>query len=303
MLRNSARPPSDGSRLSAIGPADGLSLRASQTYCRELTRREARNFYWGFVALPREQRMAIYALYGFARQVDDAADHTDTPRGPDHFAFHRTRLQQCFDGQAGDPVMTVLAHAVERFGIPRDDLEGLIRGVECDLERARYETWEDLKAYCLLVASSVGRMCIRVFGFRDPAALPLADDLGIAMQLANILRDVREDASMGRVYLPQEDLRRFDVDERALLVGRPGRSWESLMESEIARARSYFESGLRVTEYIPRRAGVCVLTMAGIYIAILDRLTTDPYMPFSHRASLSTKGKLGIMLRSWLQVA
>jgi phytoene synthase len=289
-----------------VGQDYAVNLRTSQSYCRDLTRRQARNFYWGFVALPKEQRTAIYALYGFARQVDDDADLPGVPRGPDRFAYHRERLRRCFDGQASDPVMHALAHAIDRYSIPREDLEALICGVERDLQLSRYGTWEDLEAYCLLVASSVGRMCVRVFGFRDPVAFQLADDLGVAMQLANILRDMREDGRLGRVYLPQEDLRRFGVEEQLLLSGEPIRSgipgWEALMQYEIARAKSYFASGLRVTEQIPRRAGVCVFTMAGIYTAILERLTDDPYLPLAQRASLSTRGKVAIMLRSWLQV-
>jgi phytoene synthase len=144
-------------------------------------------------------------------------------------------------------------------------------------------------------------MCIRIFGFNHPVAFRYADDLGVAMQLANILRDVREDGSMGRVYLPQEDLRRFGLDERAILAGTPGAAWERLMEYEVARARSFFDSGLQVTDHIPLRAAVCVYTMAGIYLAILNRLADDPYLPLMQRTSLGSREKLGVMLRSWLQ--
>jgi len=310
MARNFVHPQPEIATALGTSLQNGESLRASQSFCSHLTRHQARNFYWGFVALPEEQRMAIYALYAFARQVDDDADlpgvsdfqHGGHGSSPDRFAFHRDRLQRCFDGLVSDPVMHVLAHAIDRYGIPRDDLEALIRGVEHDLKVSRYESWDDLRRYCLLVASSVGRMCVRIFGFRDSIAFRHADDLGIAMQLANMLRDVREDAAMGRVYLPQEDLRRFGMEEQALLTQEiPEASWEGLMEYEIERARGYFESGLQVTEHIPRRAAVCVLTMAGIYRAILDRLAQDPRLPLRQRASLTTRGKLAIMLRSWLQ--
>jgi phytoene synthase len=277
------------------------SLEASEKFCRDLTRREAKNFYWGFIALPPEQRTAIYALYGFARQVDDDADLSGVPHGPDRFLYHRERVRRGLEGQISDPVMRVLADAVDRFGIPADDLDCLIRGVECDLQTTRYEAWDDLRAYCLLVASSIGRMCVRIFGFNHPVAFRYADDLGVAMQLANILRDVREDGSMGRVYLPQEDLRRFGLDERAILAGTPGAAWERLMEYEVARARSFFDSGLQVTDHIPLRAAVCVYTMAGIYLAILNRLADDPYLPLMQRTSLGSREKLGVMLRSWLQ--
>lgn len=317
MLKSSVHPRRDVGQPTLMGELDGSTLQASQSYCRDTTRREARNFYWGFVALPKEQRMAIYALYGFAREVDDDADVRPDNGGLDRFAYHRERLRRCFDGQVSDPVMHVLAHAIARYGIPKEELEAVIRGVERDLQMSRYETWDDLREYCLLVASAIGRMCVRIFGFRDPVAFQFADDLGIAMQLANILRDVREDAELGRIYLPREDLVRFGLEEQELLAGNLVKAnggttsnganrhldagWEALMEYEIARARTYFESGLRVTEQIPRRATACVLTMAGIYISILNRLAEDPSLPLERRASLSKKGKLGIMLRSWLR--
>lgn len=291
-----------------IGGASALDLlnredvRASESYCRSITRREARNFYWGFVALPREQRAAIYALYAFAREVDDDTDLPGLP-GPERCAYHRDRLQRCFEGRISDPVMHVLAHAIDRYQIPRDDLEALIRGVERDLGLSQYQTWEDLRDYCLLVASSIGRMCVRIFGFADPVAFDFADDLGIAMQLANILRDVHEDAGMGRIYLPREDLHRFGVDAQTLFAPEPQPTpgWETLVAYEITRARDFFQSGLRVTEQIPRRAAVCVYTMAGIYIAVLNRVSDDPYLPLRERASVNTTGKLAIMLQSWLQ--
>jgi phytoene synthase len=292
------------------------TLSADEQYCQELTRREAANFYWGFVALPRPQRSAIYALYSFARQVDDEVDLGGAARGesapsggtgPDRFALMRDRVERCFTGRAEDPVMRVLAHVVDRYGIPREDLEALIHGVEMDLRVSRYQSWEELQTYCRLVASSVGRMCVRIFGFSDLVALEYADDLGVAMQVANILRDVREDLERGRIYLPQDDLRRFGVSERSLMTSRGiwhtpvEAGWEPLMRHQIARAQKLFASGLRVTEVIPRRAAACVLTMAGIYQAIVVAIEHDPYLPLRRRAALSSREKLSVMLKSWLQ--
>ncbi|MGH2448737.1 MAG: phytoene/squalene synthase family protein [Chloroflexota bacterium] len=274
-------------------------LRASQEYCRELTRREAANFYWGFVALPREQRVAIYALYSFARQVDDDVDLAIA--GPGTFQKQRDRLIEGLAGEIDDPVMQVLADVVPRYQIPATDLEGLIDGVEMDLQVQRYQSWDLLRRYCDLVASTVGRMCVRVFGFKHPNALEYADDLGVAMQLSNILRDVREDLDRGHIYVPQDELRRFGVDEADLLAGTPGRGWEPLVQHQIERARQFFAGGLKVTDEIPRRAGVCVLTMAGIYQSILDEIENDPYLPLKRRASLRRRTKLSVMLRSWLQ--
>lgn len=286
------------------------ALRASERYCQELTRREAGNFYWGFIALPREQRSAIYALYSFAREIDDDVDLSSalSPTNnrpcvvdPERFQFHRDRVECGFKGKATDPVMHVLSDVVPRFGIPREDLDALIRGVEADLHQDRYETWDELRDYCLLVASSVGRMCVRIFGYSAPEAIECADDLGVAMQLTNILRDVREDVERGRIYLPREDLRPFGITGESLARGDPGPGWEALVAFETARAHSLFESGLRVTAFIPRRATACVLTMSGMYLGILQEIERDPFLPLRRRISLRKRAKLSVMARSWLQ--
>jgi phytoene synthase len=281
----------------------GLDLRASEAYCHRMVRRAATNFYWGFITLAREERVAIYALYGFSRQVDDEVDRVGSARLPGRLEAHRERIRRCVRGEYSDPVMQVLAHAVRRFSIPESELLALIDGVEMDSYRTRYRTWEDLQEYCRLVASVVGRMCVRIFGFTDPAVFDRADELGLAMQLTNCLRDVREDAQMGRIYLPQEDLRRFGVSEQDVLDGRSGDGWDWLVAFEAQRARMLFASGLGVVAFIPRRPAVCVRTMAGIYQRILNRINRDPELPFRRRASLSKAEKLRVALESWLTFA
>ncbi len=278
----------------------GLDLRASEQFCARMARREAANFYWGFIALARDQRMAIYALYDFARQVDDEVDRGAGERLADRLEAHRERVRRCVRGEYADPVTHVLAHAVSRFGIPASELLALIDGVEMDVRRTRYRTWEELTEYFHRVASVIGRMCIRVFGATDPAAFDRADELGLAMQLTNCLRDVREDAAMGRIYLPLEDLDRFGVRETDLLAGRPGPGWHGLVGFEAERARDLFRSGLRVLGFLPRRPAVCVRTMAGIYQRILGRIERDPDAPLRERISLPRAEKLEIMLESWL---
>lgn len=278
------------------------ALNEDERYCLEMTRTHAKNFYWGFIALPREQRLAIYALYGFAREVDDAIDLAPVAV-PDledaRFHFHRGRIEQCYRSGGDDPVIRVLSQVVRRYEIPPTELEALIDGVEMDLHRHRYDSWDDLQVYCGRVAGTVGRMCVRIFGYTDPSALDSGGDLGMAMQLTNILRDVREDLEMGRVYFPQDELQAFGIAEQMLLSGRPGSGWERLMDYEVMRARSLFDSGLRVTRVIPRRAAACVFTMAGIYQSILEEIARDPYLPLRQRTSLSAREKLSVMLRSW----
>jgi phytoene synthase len=295
----SVRPPHGASTRTA--PL--LDLRESERYCQRMARREAKNFYWGFISLPHDQRVAIYALYDFARQVDDEADRADRPHLLEQLEAQRERARRCARGEYTDEVTQVLARAMHTYHIPECELEALIDGVELDLRHSRYGTWDDLRAYCRLVASVVGRMCVRIFGFRDRDALDRAGDLGIALQLTNILRDVREDARMGRIYIPAEDLAQFGVAEHDLLRGTPGAGWRALVEFEVARAREQFASGLRVLDYIPRRPAVCVRTMAGIYERILDMIARDPELPLRGRASLTSAQKLGVVLASWRSVA
>jgi phytoene synthase len=288
-----------------------LPLEDAERYCAEMARREAKNFYWGFIALPRPKRMAIYALYDFARQVDDEADRPRRERSLARLTQHRERLAGCLAGDYRDPVMQMLGHAVAQYGIPAAELEQVIDGVEMDLRRDRYQSWEELRGYCGLVASSVGRMCVRIFGFSDPRALDHADDLGRAMQLTNILRDMREDfTQFGRVYLPLDDLARFGIAEEALVAcfhddappgAHPGPGWDRFVHYQAARARGLFATGLRVADAIPTTSAACVYTMAGIYRRILDQIERDPELPLGRRVSLSGKAKLSVMVRSWLQ--
>ena len=278
-------------------------LREAERYCHAMARREAKNFYWGFVALPRDQRTAIYALYDFARQIDDEADAVVRPRLRERLEPHRERVRRAVRGEYNDPVMHVLAHAVARFAIPERELQMLIDGMEMDFDRTRYETWPELARYCDLVASVVGRMCVRIFGFSDAAALERADELGLALQLTNILRDVREDAQLGRIYLPQEDLRRFGISEGQLLGGESMPAWDAFVRFEAARARELFERGYGVLRYIPRRPAVCVQTMAGIYERLLQKIERAPETVLHQRAALSRGEKLRVMAEAWLRAA
>jgi phytoene synthase len=283
---------------------DSDQLRAER-FNRDMAKREASNFYWGFISLSHHERMAIYALYNFARQVDDEADTVGVENLPARLAVHRARISAAVNRDYGDdPILRVLSEAIERYSIPEEELQMLIDGVEMDFSQTRYQSFDDLKDYCNLVASVVGRMCVRIFGFSDPIALERADDLGLALQLTNILRDVREDAvDMNRIYLPQDDLARFDIPESALFSGeiRPG--WDELIAEQVARARTYFEAGYEVLRYIPRRPAACVQTMAGIYEELLKKIEREPGLPLRARAALSKTEKLLVVVRSWLSSA
>ena len=277
----------------------------AERFNREMAKREAGNFYWGFISLGYHERMAIYALYNFARQVDDEADTVGVQNLPARLAVHRERISRCVRGEYGDdPILRVLSEAVDRYEIPERELQMLVDGVEMDFSRSRYATFEELSAYCDLVASVVGRMCVRIFGFSDPIALDRADDLGMALQLTNILRDVREDAvDMKRVYLPQDELQRFGIPETSLTNGLIYPGWQELVAHNVERARNYFATGYEVLRYIPRRPAACVQTMAGIYEELFKKIERDPGLPLRARAALSKTEKLRVVVRSWLSSA
>jgi phytoene synthase len=281
------------------------TLQNAERFNRDMARREAGNFYWGFISLGYHERMAIYALYNFARQVDDEADAGGLDNLPKRLLVHRDRIVRAGRGDFGDdPILRVLSEAMQRYSIPEKELQMLIDGVEMDFTHSRYETFPELREYCNLVASVVGRMCVRIFRFTDPVALERADDLGLALQLTNILRDVREDIiDMGRVYLPQEELRRHGIPESALRDGTVVPGWREFVADYARRAHEYYVSGYQVLNYIPRRPAACVQTMAGIYEELLKKIEREPALPLRARAALSKTEKLRVVVRSWLSSA
>ncbi len=282
------------------GVSPGGGIVEAERVCQRLARVNAANFYWGFIALSRPQRTAIYALYDFARQVDDAVD---APAGADPRAAleeTRRRLRRALAGEPDDEVTTVLARAVASYRIPTSELEGLIEGVERDLTTSRYASWDELAGYCRLVASTVGRMCVRIFGFDDDIALRHADELGLAMQLTNILRDVRGDLEMGRIYLPADEMATFGITEQHLAEGEAAPRWHEFVDFQAQRARRLFSSGLRVERHIPRRAAICVRTMAGLYQQILAEIEEHPEVPLERRLSLAPSRKAAVLVRAAL---
>jgi 15-cis-phytoene synthase len=271
--------------------------------CEELTRRAAANFYYGIRLLPKEKRQAMSAVYAFARRVDDVGDEDGDPQIKlAALQGQRATLatiaaaaagdRRPHSERGGDPVAVALIDAQARFELPLDALELLIEGVELDLRDTHYETFDELVVYCRAVAGSIGRLCLAIFADGDSNGhADLADDLGVAMQLTNILRDVREDHQIGRVYLPAEDLRRFDSPP-------PPEISAELISFEAARAGEWFERGLGLLEFLDARSASCVLAMTGIYRRILDRITADPEEIVWHRISLPAWEKGLVAARS-----
>ena len=269
---------------------------AAYRYCQRLTKREAKNFYYGFFLLPLQQRHGIYAAYTFARHCDDVVDD-DLPREERvlRLAGCREMLDRCLGGDLEGPLGVALHDTVESFRIPHDYFYRLIDGVEMDLNVHRYQSFQDLRGYCYLVASIVGLICIEIFGYRGgEQARNHAIDLGIALQLTNILRDVQEDADRGRIYLPQEEMEAFGYSESELMRGAITPAFRRLLAFQIQRTREYYIRGRRLLPFLPRRARACVGAMAGIYSSILDDIETRPQELFEVRVSLSTGHKLAL---------
>ena len=269
-------------------------LSAAYRHCQTLTRREAKNFYYGFMLLPAAQRRAIYAAYAFARECDDIVDAVlPVEEASARLAAQRALLARCLEGSPQGPVFLALADAVRRYGIPHDYFYRLIEGVETDLTVSRYATFDDLKRYCYLVASVVGLISVEIFGYEGgEETRGHAADLGIALQLTNILRDVQEDLQRGRIYLPEDELARFGYEADFLRQGAANEAFHRLMEFQVARAEEYFEEGRMLLPLLPRRARACVGVMAGIYRTILDDIRRQPETVLRQRVSLGTGQKL-----------
>ena len=266
-----------------------MSVPEAYAEVARITRREAKNFAYGIMLLPREKRQAIAAIYAFARRVDDVADG-DLP--PEEKRAELEELRAALDAVPADPVFVALRDARERFRIPREPLSALIDGGLQDLEQSTYADFAELRGYCEKVAGAVGLACVPVYGSSDTER---AMTLGIALQLINIIRDVDEDQRLGRVYLPQDELAAFEVEELA-----PSPEFRELMAFEAERARTYLAHGLRLLESLDRRSSLCVGTFAGLYRETLDRIEAGGFDVFGEKTRLSTPRKLAVVARGLL---
>jgi phytoene synthase len=281
---------------------------AAYSYCETVTGQQARNFAYGIRLLPTAKRRAMSAVYAFSRRVDDIGDGTLAPdvkaRRLDETRalLGRVRAGDVAEDDT-DPVAVALAHAARRFPIPLGGLDELIDGVLMDLRGETYETWDDLEVYCRCVAGAIGRVSLGVFGTEPGArgaehAAEYADTLGLALQLTNILRDVREDAENGRTYLPAEDLAKFGCSAGFDGPTPPaGSDFAGLVHFEVRRARALFAEGYRLLPLLDRRSGACVAAMAGIYRRLLDRIEREPEAVLRGRVSLPGREKAYVAVR------
>jgi len=276
------------------------SLDASYAHCRMIARQAAKNFYYAFLLLPSEKRRSMFALYAFLRRADDLSDSSqpvETRRAA--LSAWRKSLEAALEGHADDPILPALADTVARWRIAPNHLLDVLDGVEMDLHTTRYETFDELLVYCRRVASAVGLACLSIWGYDPHAPQTAAVDCGVAFQLTNILRDLKEDAERGRVYLPLEDLRRFDYSVDDLRQGVVDDRFHTLVNFEITRARDYYDRGQAVCRWVDHDARAVCTTMIGTYRALLEEVDRRQDDLLSQRVRISRWRKLWIAGRAW----
>ncbi|MFZ0732460.1 MAG: phytoene/squalene synthase family protein [Candidatus Sulfotelmatobacter sp.] len=283
--------------------------------CKGITRSAAKNFYYGFLVLPRRKREALCAVYAFMRRCDDITDDPklSLPERRQKLDAWLDALHHAQQGQpTDDAILLALTDAQRRFAIPAGLLDELAHGTAMDIEDSataenppgltvQYNTFEDLRLYCYRVASVVGLVCIHVFGYRDPAAEPLAENCGLAFQLTNIIRDVKEDASMGRIYFPQEDLAQFGLTAQDFFGTPAPARFRPVLEHEAARARKYYASGDELISYISEDSQPALWVLVHIYRSLLEKIAAKQYDVFTAKVSLSTWEKLRILGKGFLR--
>jgi phytoene synthase len=279
-----------------------VGVLAAYERCERITAEQARNFSYGIRLLTPPKRRALSAVYAFARRVDDIGDSTE-PVDVRLAGLAEVRAQlDRLDRPGGDPVLVALADTARRTGLPIGAFHELVDGCEADVRGTRYDTFGQLHGYCRCVAGSIGRLSLAVFGGADRSvAEPIADALGVALQLTNILRDVLEDRRNGRIYLPAEDLARFgctlDLTDAGTFADDED-ALTALIEFEAARAKQWYADGLRLLPMLDRRSRACCAAMAGIYERLLDRFMARPWLVLRDRVSLPGWEKAVVAARS-----
>lgn len=281
-------------------PVSDAAVRASYSHCRRIVRDAASNFYFAFFLLPRPKREAICALYAFMRRVDDVSDTpgSSTVR-QQGLAAWRARLDAAVSGDVAlDPLLPALRDTLQRFSIPPRYLHDLISGAEMDLTISTYPTFERLREYCYRVAGTVGITCLHIFGSRSPHAHDLAEKLGIAFQLTNIIRDVPRDFDMGRIYLPEEDLSRFNCRLADLATTSLTPDLEELLASEADRAWEFYREGAALLPLVSQDSRAALWALVRIYSGLLARIEARGFDVFSSRVALSTTEKAAVLFRA-----
>ena len=291
---------------SAIAPVLApVSLEASYQHCRRVARERAKNFYYSFLLLEKPQRDGMCAIYAFMRECDDLSDDpaaTDKTKLAGAIALWRVQLDAALQGRfSGAPVWPAFHDTVQRYKIPHRFFHEMVEGITSDLQPRRMQTFDELYRYCYQVASVVGLTVIHIFGFQSTRALLLAEKCGVAFQLTNILRDVREDAAMGRVYLPAEDLARFRVPVEQLETGREDENFRELMRFEAGRAREYYRASAPLLEMIAPKSRRSLWALREIYLTLLGKLEAAQFAVLQRRIQVSTGGKMWLLIQAFLR--
>lgn len=282
-----------------------LSLEQSYAFCRNVARSRAKNFYYSFLLLEKPQRDGMCAIYAFMRHCDDLSDAPEsaTKNSVRHsIALWRLELDRALHGQiTGDPIWPAFCDTVQRYKIPHRFFHEMIDGISSDIEPRRVQTFDELYRYCYQVASVVGLTVIHIFGFRSPRALLLAEKCGIAFQLTNILRDIREDAELGRTYIPAEDLARFGVPVEQLRSGAEDDRFRDLMRFEAERARACYDESAPLLNLIEPKSRRSLWALRKIYSGLLAKIERANYNVLSRRINVPARTKIGILLRAFMR--
>lgn len=289
-------------------------LKAAYTHCRGVTQRSSKTFYWGSLFLPPPKRHAVWVIYAFCRVVDDIVDELDLPGSPrighlsgsvspgrelDHWREALTRLYQRGYADPSDQIQFAWSEMLKSYDVPLEPALELLQGVAMDLTINRYDSFEELYLYCYRVAGTVGLLTSPIFGFNDQAALEHAVDLGIALQLTNILRDVGEDSARNRIYLPQKELQRFEYSEADLFEGVINDSFRELVRFQMERAEEYYLRAQPGISLLSSDCRVAIRLSSALYRGILDRIRLNNYNVFTKRASVPLKNKLAAASQYW----
>jgi phytoene synthase len=270
-------------------------------YCQQKAATSGSSFYYSFLFLPPERRRAITALYAFCREVDDAVDEaSESQIAAAKLAWWRAEVAQLFAGNPQHPVTRALAPFAQKFSITAPRLNEIIDGMEMDLTQTRYLDWPALERYCHRVAGVVGMLAAGIFGYRNPRTLDYARALGIAFQITNVIRDVGEDARKNRIYLPMDDLKRFEVPAADILHFRESAHFKTLMAFQAERARTYYDQAMQALPPEDRRAQRSGLIMSAIYRTLLDEIERDGFRVLNAKTSLTPLRKLYIAWKTWL---
>jgi phytoene synthase len=268
---------------------------------KEIAKKSNSSFYYAFNLLPQEKRDAMNTVYAFCRQTDDIVDMGSESRDLKYQKLRKWRieLEKSLDGFSDYQILNKLASTIQKFNIPLEPFFELLVGMEMDLQKNRYLTFEDLQLYCYRVASTVGLMCIEIFGYKHASTRDFAVNLGIALQLTNILRDIKKDADKGRIYLPQEDLKKFGYAEKDLLSSTYNENFQNMMKFEVQRAKEYFDKATKSLNLEDKKAMFAARAMQHIYYRMLNKIIDANYDVYHNKIRISTIKKVGISLGVW----